>query len=72
MLPNSYQFLPWIKSDLIVLLKSDLDVQQTHLRPTLQSSLSWPLSHFVVLLKSDLDFQKAYLRGLFVEQKAHA
>jgi hypothetical protein len=67
----------------VVLLKSNLCVQQTHLSlgnnslclaPALGVTKFkipewWFWSHFVVLLRSDLGAQQTYLWGQFVEQK---
>ncbi len=67
---------------LSVLLKSDLDVKQAHLRGGLvdkkfmlscrfrcdqiQQSLPWIESHFVALLKSDLDIQQTQFSLLII------
>ncbi len=64
-----------------MLLKTDLDVQQTHLwdqfveqklllkvLPKSWLSQIWLWSHFVVLLKSDIEVQQTHLWSRFVEQ----
>ncbi len=64
-----------------MILKSDLHVQQTHLREQsgeqsynfqvrqiLQLLLLWICSHFVVMLKFDLHGQETHLREQFGEQ----
>jgi hypothetical protein len=78
-------FIAMTRVHFVVLLKSNIDLQQTCLRGWLivqQVLLSYSLVltnyvlfitmtlvHFVVILKSDLDGQQTCLRGQFVEQK---